>query len=116
MKPNCMQAINNYLREINAQYQSGQATEHGDRSALGKLLDELLGDKGKGVSITNELARLECGAPDFVLTCHNISFGYIKTKDVAEDLDDKKHQDQFNCYRDALGNLILTDYLEFHLC
>lgn len=77
-----MRAINKYLREIDAQYQSGQATEHGYRSALGELLDKLLGGKRKGVSIANEPARLESGAPDFVLTCHNISFGYIETKNV----------------------------------
>ena len=103
MKLKCMQAINKYLREIDVQYQSGRATEHSYRPALGELLDELLGGKRTGISITNEPARLECGAPDFVLTCHNIPFGYIETKNVAERLDDKKHQEQFKRYRDALG-------------
>ena len=111
-----MQAINSYLKDINIQYQSGQATEHSYRPALGDLLDELLGRKRKGVSITNEPARVECGAPDFVVAHRNIPFGYIETKDVDERLDDKKHQEQFKRYRDALGNLILTDYLDFRLC
>ena len=116
MKPNQMQAIKSYLKDINIQYQSGLATEHSYRPALGDLLDELLGRKRKGVSITNEPAHLECGAPDFVVAHRNIPFGYLETKDVDEDLDDKKHQEQFKRYRDALGNLILTDYLEFRLC
>lgn len=111
-----MQAINSYLKDINTQYQIGQATEHSYRPALGTLLKKLLGRTRNDVSITNEPARVECGAPDFVVNRHNIPFGYIETKDVDERLDDKKHQEQFKRYRDALGNLILTDYLEFRLC
>ena len=108
-----MKEINKYLREINDLYTGGRATEHSYRPALKSLLEELLPDN---VSVTNEPARLKCGAPDYVLTRHNIPLGYIEAKDVGERLDDQKHQDQFKRYRDALGNLILTDYLEFRLC
>ena len=107
-----MQAIKDYIKAINAQFTSGQATEHSYRAALGDLLKELLPE----VLVTNEPARVECGAPDYVLTRHKIPLGYVEAKNVDEHLDDQKHQDQFNRYRAALGNLILTNYLEFRLC
>ncbi len=40
--------------------------------------------------------------------------GYIEAKDIGESLDKTEKLDQLARYKGSLGNLILTDYLEFH--
>ena len=63
---------------------------------------------------TNEPARIACGAPDYVLTRKDVPVGYIEAKDIGIDLGSKTLKEQFNRYRTALDNLIITDYLDFH--
>ena len=65
----------------------------------------------------NEAQHIDCGAPDF--TIYNKSenvIGFIETKDIDDaDLDGrKKNKEQFTRYKNALGNLLFTDYLDFH--
>lgn len=67
----------------------------------------------KDIVITNEPARIECGAPDYVLTRKGIPLGYIEAKDLNGNLDNKSFTEQFNRYRNGLNNLIITNYLEF---
>ena len=42
------------------------------------------------VLVTNEPARVACGAPDYVLTRKDNPIGYIEAKDIGVDLKDKK--------------------------
>ncbi len=88
----------------------GSATEHTHRPAL-KVLLEYLGD---GIKAINEPRRIECGAPDFVVTKGVTPVGYIEAKDVGKSLDEAERSEQLKRYRDSLTNLILTNYLEFH--
>ena len=39
--------------------------------------------------------------------------GYIEAKDLKLGIDHKKNKPQFDRYRNALENLIITDYLHF---
>lgn len=105
--------IKNYIAEVNAQYITGYAREHSYRPALQALLTALL-PKYKA---TNEPARIECGAPDFIITKGDTPMAFVECKDIGDpDLDgQRQHKEQFNRYKTSLGNIVFTDYLDFHL-
>lgn len=103
--------INNYIEKINKLYKTGNATEHSYRGDLQQLILNIVPD----VLITNEPARIKCGAPDYIITKKDIPIGYIEAKDIGVDLEHKSHKEQFDRYRASLQNLIFTDYLSFHL-
>ena len=102
--------ISQYISNISALYKAGNSTEHSYRGDLQQLISSLL----KDISVTNEPKRIECGAPDYILSRKGIPIGYIEAKDVGVNLADKAHKEQFDRYRAALDNLIFTDYLQFH--
>ena len=99
----------NYLAEIESAYKAGNATEHSYRPALKSLLEAA----APGVIATNEPRRIECGAPDYIITRDNIPVGFVEAKDIGKPLDEVEESEQLRRYRDSLPNLILTDYLEF---
>jgi len=101
--------ITQYLQNVNTLYLTGNAREHSYRGDLQVLLSTLLPD----ILVTNEPARVECGAPDYVLTRKDVPVGYIEAKDIGVDMDSKTLKEQFDRYRNGLSNLIITDYLEF---
>ena len=103
--------IQKYLKQLGKQFNAGNATEHTYRPTLQTLLERIL----QGVSVTNEPKRIECGAPDYVLTRNDIPLGYIEAKDIDKDLADKTHKAQLRRYTDSLDNLIFTNYLTFRL-
>ncbi|MDR1922774.1 MAG: N-6 DNA methylase, partial [Planctomycetaceae bacterium] len=107
--------LNQYIAEVNGIYQTGNATEHSYRPALQLLLQRLLENVAADLTVTNEPKRIECGAPDYIVAQNEIPIGYIEAKDVGTNLDAKDHKEQFDRYRHALGNLIITDYLTFRL-
>ncbi len=98
-----------YIHTIEKELIAGNATEHTHRSALKVLIESL----GEGVVATNEPRRIECGAPDFVVSKGATTIGYVEAKDVGKSLDEAEKTEQLSRYRDSLTNLILTDYLEF---
>lgn len=102
--------IQQYIDKINTLYKTGNAREHSYRGDLQQLLMTILPD----VLVTNEPARVACGAPDYVLTKKDIPVGYIEAKDIGVDLKDKKLKEQFDRYKAGLSNLIFTDYMDFH--
>ena len=103
--------IQQYIDNLYRLYQTGNAREHSYRGDLQTLLSTLLPE----ILVTNEPARIECGAPDYVLTKgkNNIPVGYIEAKDIGVKLDSKLLKEQFDRYRCGLSNLIITDYLTF---
>lgn len=102
--------IEQYITKINILFQTGNAREHSYRGDLQNLLMAILPD----VLVTNEPARVACGAPDYVLTRKDIPVGYVEAKDIGVDLKDKKLKEQFDRYKAGLTNLIFTDYMDFH--
>ena len=101
--------INSYIESISKRYALGNATEHTFRGDLQRLIEELVPD----AAATNEPKRIQCGAPDYVITRKEIPIGYIEAKDIDKDLGSKELKEQFDRYREALDNLAITDYLEF---
>jgi len=102
-------AFREYLRQIEAALSRGDATEHTHRPSLKIMLEGII----PGIVATNEPRRIKCGAPDFILTRSNVPVGYVEAKDVGKPLDDIEGDEQLLRYRAALGNIVLTDYLEF---
>lgn len=104
--------IQNYIDNLNRLYQTGNAREHSYRGDLQTLLASIL---PTDILVTNEPARVACGAPDYVLTKGNahIPVGYIEAKDIGVKLDSKTLKEQFDRYRNGLSNLIITDYMLF---
>src|SRR5687767_7396148 len=101
--------LKDYAASLNHHLSLGNSTEHTHRPALKTLIESLQ----KGITATNEPKRVECGAPDFIITKGEVPLGYIEAKDVGVSLDKAEKTEQLKRYRDSLGNLILTDYLEF---
>jgi len=102
-------AFRDYLTEVGRDLAAGNATEHTHRPALKALLIALDPD----VRPVNEPRRIECGAPDYIVTRNDLPVGYIEAKDVGRSLDEIERDEQLKRYRESLSNLILTDYLEF---
>lgn len=107
--------ISTYIKSINEQFRTGIAREHSYRPMLQQLLNEML----DGLVVTNEPARIDCGAPDFIISSKktNTPVFYIEAKDIDDrDLDVRKeNKEQFNRYKKSLDHIIFTDYLDFHL-
>jgi hypothetical protein len=102
--------IQQYLTKVETLYKTGNAREHSYRGDLQNLIMVILPD----VLVTNEPARVDCGAPDYVLTRKDVPIGYIEAKDIGIDLGSKTLKEQFDRYKSGLSNLIFTDYLDFH--
>ena len=106
-----------YIDELNKQYKTGLAREHSYRPALKDLLQSLL----PKLVVTNEPAHFECGAPDYIVQREkdHLPVFFVEAKDVNDnDLDGRNkngHKEQFDRYKQALDNIIFTDYLDFHL-
>ena len=102
--------LSQYIDKINTLYKTGNAREHSYRGDLQNLIMAILPD----VLVTNEPARVDCGAPDYVLTRKDVPVGYIEAKDIGVDLGSKTLKEQFDRYKSGLYNLIFTDYMDFH--
>lgn len=103
--------ITEYLDKLAIKLKQGNATEHTYRGDLQILIENMFSD----ISATNEPKRIACGAPDYILLRKDIPVGYIEAKDIDAVLRDKKHQEQFNRYKNSLDNLIITNYVDFEL-
>ena len=111
-----------YRRTLQASLSLGNATGHTHRPALQMLLES-----GGNFTAVNEPKRIECGAPDFVVTMagdNPLIVGYVEAKDTGVSLSDIERDasrarpatangQQFKRYLNALPNLILTNYTEF---
>ncbi len=104
-----MNPFEDYLSKIQDALDTGNATEHTYRPFLKELLESFEG----GVTAINEPKRIRCGAPDFILTRGETPIGYVEAKDIGASLDNALLTKQLLRYLDSLGNLILTDYIEF---
>ena len=99
-----------YIQTLQADLARGNASEHTHRPALKALIESL----GERLTATNEPRQVtECGKPDMAVYRGPVLLGYLETKDVGINLDTEEKGPQLKRYRDALPNLILTDYLEF---
>lgn len=105
--------VKEYIGELQKQYATGVAREHSYRPALQNLLATMLPQ----LIVTNEPARIDCGAPDYILSKNGVPIAFVEAKDIDDsDLGGRKqHKEQFDRYRKSLDTLIITDYLDFCL-
>jgi len=104
--------IQNYIQNLNRLFVTGNAREHSYRGDLQELLNKIINDSN--IIVTNEPARIVgVGAPDFSITKNEIPIGYIEAKDIDKVLDSKEYKEQFERYKNALDNLIITNYIDF---
>ncbi|WNL17672.1 N-6 DNA methylase [Arcobacter cryaerophilus gv. pseudocryaerophilus] len=107
-----MQKLHNYIENINRLFVTGNAREHSYRGDLQDLLNKIIDDKD--IVVTNEPTRIvNVGAPDYSITKKDIPIGYIEAKDINKPLNSKDYTEQFDRYKNALDNLIITDYMDF---
>ncbi|MDD2229642.1 MAG: N-6 DNA methylase [Candidatus Cloacimonetes bacterium] len=102
-------SFHDYLSNTTKAYNAGNATEHTHRPALKDLIESL----ATGIVATNEPRRVKCGAPDYIITKGHTPLGYIEAKDIGKPLTEVARGEQLKRYLESLGNLVLTDYLEF---
>lgn len=66
------------------------------------------------ILVTNEPARINCGAPDYVLTRKEVPVGYIEAKDIGVDLYSKTFQPAQKWLKDRKGRaLSFEDILHY---
>jgi hypothetical protein len=101
--------ISEYFNKISRHVNSGQATEHTYRGTLESLLE----------AFAPEITAIQRAYPDCLRRARpcilrdNLTVGYVEAKDIGQPLDQIARSAQLKKYRDALDNLILTDYLRF---
>lgn len=103
-----------YMQAINTLYSSGEAREESYYPALKDFLESSFEDF---ISITSQPKKNIAGTPDFLIKDKNQKLiGYIEAKHLEEkDLYGIAETEQLKRYRESLPNLILTNFLEFHL-
>ena len=107
---NSAQSVSNYVNKISERVKAGHTSEHTFRKDLEDLINHLVPE----VMVTNEPSKVtDCGNPDFLISKKEIPIGFIEAKDVGKDLGSKLYKEQFDRYKAALDNLIITDYLRF---
>ncbi|HEY83295.1 MAG TPA: N-6 DNA methylase [Dehalococcoidia bacterium] len=114
MNPGELSVFAAYLKSIQTTLAAGYASEGSHYPSLKVLLESL----GEGISATSLPSRIECGAPDFVITKDSTTVGYLEAKDVGKPLDEIEQGkgsdgERFQRYLSSLPNLVLTNYLEF---
>jgi len=102
-------SITNYVHNLQSALATKQATEPSYYPALKQLVDSL----GDGITATVLPKKIECGAPDFMVTKGQLTIGYIEAKDIGVSLEVIEKSEQLGRYRHSLPNLILTNFLEF---
>ena len=107
--------LREYIAALYLQFQTGVALEHAYRPELQQFLSSLM----PYAIVTNEPAKIACGAPDFIITdrTSSLPIAFFEAKDIDDsDLDGRKaHKEQFTRYKNSLDTIVFTDYLDFHL-
>ena len=105
-----MDAVHTYLAALNKALAKGDATEHTHRPALKALMEA----NANALEATNEpKAQQPENKPDYVIRRNGVVIGYVEAKDVGVDLKRALKSAQIKRYREALPNLLVTDYLDF---
>ena len=97
-----------YIAELDRIFRRGDATEHSYRPALKTLLESY----AVSIEATNEPQRIAGNAPDYVVRRGAAIIGHVEAKDIGEPLEKLLKSPQLKRYREALPNLMFTDYLD----
>ena len=101
-------SFDTYASALKAKFKFKEAREHAYRPALQHFVESM----ASGIEAINDAARIQCGAPDFIVYKKRVPIGYIEAKDINKNLFKEEQSEQIRGYH-SLGNLILTNYLEF---
>lgn len=90
-------------------------TEHSDRGALERLLNEAAQAADTQLTVQHEPKRDKDGggSPDYMIKRDARIVGYVEVKTIDEALTKIIRSDQIKKYQKLSDNLLLTDYLEF---
>lgn len=82
--------IKDYISALNKRYEKGISGEQSYRGDLQNFLEDLT----TRITVTNEPSRIECGAPDYILTTNkDIPIGFIEAKDIGKPLNSKEYKE-----------------------
>lgn len=104
--------INEYIKNIDRLYCSGEATELTYRGDMQSLFRSLCPD----VDVVHESKTSDKNKPDYTIKGKDlVHIGHIEAKDIGDkDLEGlKKNKEQFDRYKSDYHNLIFTDYIRF---
>ena len=90
-------------------------TELSDRGALETLLNAAAQKADSGIHVIHEAKKVRGSGPDLKVMKSAMILGYVEDKTVGENLDQVLKSDQIARYKKLSNNILLTDYLEFHL-
>ena len=106
-----------YLKEIHEIYAGRDFREESFYSSLKLLFESCSGffSVGEGAGVLVSPKRTEVGIPDFLIRIDSENIGNIEAKTPDSNLQDVENSEQLQRYRNALPNLILTNFLDFLL-
>jgi type I restriction-modification system DNA methylase subunit len=104
-----MDAILAYTQGVQSEFKTQIAREHAYRPHLKQLLEAM----EEGLLAVNDPKHSEGGAPDFIILRGRLPIAFLEAKDIGVSLDKVAKTDQMGRYKQAYGNLILTNCLEF---
>ena len=101
-----------YISALNKTYKTNIAEEHSYRPAIQKLIESV----DENISTINEpKPENKRIRPDILVKNAEHYIGFVETKDIGKNLNDRIYKEQFTKYKNAFPNLIITDYLHFIL-
>jgi predicted helicase len=106
-----MNAVSQYISEVQRVLLTGAAREHAYRPAFQRLIEALRSD----IQVINEPAYTGGNAPDFLFKKGDVPISYAECKDVTVDIADTAVLKQANRYVEAFGKILLTNYLDFQI-
>ena len=107
--------LTTYLKTVAEKTMRQDTTESSYYGAVELLFSDFPLEKGRKTKVTTLPKPTEAGNPDFrVWDGENFIVGYIEAK-LPGDLDNPRHQEQFQRYISTFPNVILTDFYEFRL-
>ena len=107
--------LTTYIKAIANQTMKGDSTENSYYGFVKELFTEVGKLQGRKVDVTVNPKSTEAGNPDFrVWDGEYFIIGYIEAK-LPGDLDNHRHQEQFDRYTSTFPNVILSDFYQFRL-
>jgi predicted helicase len=106
-----------YLKELHEIYTSGNFREESFYPALKELFEDCshMFSEEEAAKALVLPKRTEVGIPDFLIRKDGEIVGHIEAKVPDANLHDIENSEQIQRYRNALPNLIVTNFLEFRL-
>ena len=108
-----MVAIKTYIEDIIDKFNTPDSHERNYYSVVEKLFNSIFENLQRDYKITVEKENDEIGIPDFTIMKSWCDVGIIEVKDIKENLDSIKFQEQFTRYIGSTDNVLITNFLEW---